>query len=39
MRKLSYFMIALFALAACTKGTGTLYQEKSDVYPAFCMRY
>ena len=30
MRKLSYFMIALFALAACTKGTGTLYQEKSD---------
>ena len=30
MRKISYFIIALFALAACTKGTGTLYKEKSD---------
>ena len=30
MRKISYFIIALFALASCEKGVGTLYQEKSD---------
>jgi len=30
MRKFSYLIIALFALVACTKGQGTLYQEKSD---------
>ena len=30
MRKFSYFIIALFALASCDKGVGTLYQEKSD---------
>ena len=30
MRKLSYFMLMLFALAACSKGEGTLYKEKSD---------
>lgn len=30
MRKFSYFMLMLCTLAACTKGEGTLYKEKSD---------
>ena len=30
MRKFFYFMLMLCTLAACTKGEGTLYKEKSD---------
>jgi len=30
MRKFSYFIVMLCTLAACTKGEGTFYKEKSD---------